>query len=444
MEFIKQHKKAILIILCILILIAVIVCSYIEYYLYQQSKIDIKSERTFYIETEEQDLSQIANDWINQYVGQYMQKYVPRLKKVNSIEIKNVEVLDEENQYVQIDFDLKTTKKESNYFLENDWGIYEENHTLSCQWVLKFLLREENQISKYFVTARMKPVEYQIQQYKESGQAEAEQQQFQFENKKYYKDKEKQCTYKIENEKIYVTYDNSNTWKEVETNGIDFRDSSYTYKLTDDLYTISEEVTAIMNMDNQMIYSKDKGETWELKEYNGEGNPMYLQFLNANTGYLVEVVDAALGGERFIEILKTQDGGETWTSLGNGPNENGSIKDGAQFKMFDENVGFLVNPISAGEKSTLYKTTDGMKTFSEVQIPAQTLEDATLNLNWQDVYDTPEMPYINENNELMLVVGQGSDGDYNEGTKAAYKSNDMGDTWTFIEEYIPEPEEWEG
>ena len=112
--------------------------------------------------------------------------------------------------------------------------------------------------------------------------------------------------------------------------------------------------------------------------------------------------------------------------------------------MFDENVGFLVNPVSAGEKAILYKTTDGMKTFSEVQIPAQTLEDTTLNLNWQDVYDTPEMPYINENNELILVVGQGSDGDYNGGTKAAYKSNDMGDTWTFIEEYIPEPEEWEG
>ena len=86
----------------------------------------------------------------------------------------------------------------------NEWGIYEENHILSCQWVLKFLLREENQISKYFVTARMKPVEYQIQQYKESGQAEAEQQQFQFENKKYYEDKEKQCTYKIENEKSII------------------------------------------------------------------------------------------------------------------------------------------------------------------------------------------------------------------------------------------------
>ena len=51
---------------------------------------------------------------------------------------------------------------------------------------------------------------------------------------------------------------------------------------------------------------------------------------------------------------------------------------------------------------------------------------------------------MNENSELILVVGQGSDGDYNEGTKSAYKSNDMGDTWTFIEEYIHEPEEWEG
>ena len=444
MEFIKQHKKAILTILCIFILLAIIVCSYIGYYLYQQSKIDIKSEKNFYIETEEQDLSKIATEWINQYVGQYMQKYVPRLKKVKSIEVKNVEVLDEENQYVQIDFNVKTAKKESNYFLENEWGIYEENHILSCQWVLKFLLREENQISKYFVTNRMKPVEYQIEQYKEGGQAEAEQQQLQFENRKYYEDKEKQCTYKIENDKIYVTYDNSNSWKEVETNGIDFRDSSKKYKLTDNLYTISEEVTAIMNMNNQIMYSKDKGETWELKEYNGEGNPMYLQFLNADTGYLVEVVDAALGGERFIEILKTQDGGENWTSVGTGPNENGSIRDGAQFKMFDETIGFMVNPISAGEKATLYKTTDGMKTLTEVQIPAQTLKDTTLNLNWKDVYDTPEMPYINENNELILVVGQGSDGDYNGGTKAAYKSNDFGNTWTFIEEYMPEPEEWEG
>ena len=444
MNFIKQHKKMLGIILGILIVVIIIVCSYIEYISYRQSKMDIKAETTFYIETDAQDLSEIATEWVNQYVGQYMQKYVPRSKKVDSIEIKSVEVLDEENQYVQVDFDLKTDKKESAYFLENDWGIYEENRILSCQWVLKFLLREENQVSKYFVANRMKPVEYQIQQYKESGQAEEEQQQLQFESKKYYEDKDKQCTYKIENEKIYVTYDNRNTWREVETNGIDFRDSSKKYKLTDNLYTISEEVTAIMNTDNQIIYSKDKGENWKLKEYNGEGDPMYLQFLNANTGYLVEVVDAALGGERFIEILKTQDGGDTWISVGNGPNDNGSIRDGAQFKMFNENVGFLVNPVSAGEKAILYKTTDGMKTFSEVQIPTQTLKDTTLDLKWEDVYDTPEMPYINENNQLILVVGQGSDGDYNGGTKAAYQSSDMGDTWTFVEEYIPEPEEWEG
>ena len=120
MEFIKQHKKVLIVILCIFILLAIIVCSYIGYFLYQQSKINIKSETTFYIETEEQDLSKIATEWINQYVGQYMQKYVTRKKKIKSIEIKNVEVLDEENQYVQVDFDLKTAKKESDYFLEND------------------------------------------------------------------------------------------------------------------------------------------------------------------------------------------------------------------------------------------------------------------------------------------------------------------------------------
>ncbi|MDU6792288.1 MAG: hypothetical protein E6427_06190 [Anaerococcus sp.] len=43
------------------------------------------------------------------------------------------------------------------------------------------------------------------------------------------------------------------------------------------------------------------------------------------------------------------------------------------------------------------------------------------------------MPY-EENGVLNVLVGQGSDGDYNGNSSALYQSKDNGITWEYIEE----------
>lgn len=41
---------------------------------------------------------------------------------------------------------------------------------------------------------------------------------------------------------------------------------------------------------------------------------------------------------------------------------------------------------------------------------------------------------IKEGENLNILVGQGSDGDYNGGIKALYKSKDQGKTWEYVKE----------
>lgn len=56
------------------------------------------------------------------------------------------------------------------------------------------------------------------------------------------------------------------------------------------------------------------------------------------------------------------------------------------------------------------KTADGGASFEKVSLPAVTVYQNGVEL---EPFDFPEMPY-EENDELMLLVNQGSDGDYNQ------------------------------
>ena len=67
-----------------------------------------------------------------------------------------------------------------------------------------------------------------------------------------------------------------------------------------------------------------------------------------------------------------------------------------------------------------------MVSFPEVKITLSSGE--TYN-----PFDLPGMPY-EENGSLNVLVGQGTDGDYNGGCKALYQSNDNGSTWKYVKE----------
>jgi len=51
----------------------------------------------------------------------------------------------------------------------------------------------------------------------------------------------------------------------------------------------------------------------------------------------------------------------------------------------------------------------------------------------QEPFDFPEMPY-EQDGKILILVGQGQDGDYKSGIQALYQSEDQGKTWTFVRE----------
>ena len=107
-------------------------------------------------------------------------------------------------------------------------------------------------------------------------------------------------------------------------------------------------------------------------------------------------------GIAFGDIKKTKDGGKTWNVVFNGigNTDDKVFKIGSNIEFIDENIGFLTMPSTGGEMSELYITKDGGFNFSKLELE-QTEEDK----NIYDYYNLPK----EENGELILEIGQGSD-----------------------------------
>lgn len=152
-------------------------------------------------------------------------------------------------------------------------------------------------------------------------------------------------------------------------------------------------------------------------------------YLNDNIAYKLEVTGAAMG-KRSYALLKSDNGGESFKSINGDPFlEKMGVENGIKF--LNEELGFLGLSHSGGAVGELYRTADGGETFEIVEFPEITVELS--NGDPYKAFDTPQMPYY-ENDELKVLVGQGSDGDYNGNSKALYKSSDNGHTWEYEKE----------
>lgn len=166
---------------------------------------------------------------------------------------------------------------------------------------------------------------------------------------------------------------------------------------------------------------------WEIGYNYNEGDETF--FLNENLGYQLGVVDAALGS-RFYSLFLTNDGGKTWDTLNPDPFlSNLGVSSGITF--INESLGFIGLSHSGGSYGELYRTEDGGVSFELVSIPEIEIESA--NKEFYTPFDYPMMPY-REGDSLYLLLGQGTDGDYNGGSKALYESKDNGKTWSYLEE----------
>ena len=224
--------------------------------------------------------------------------------------------------------------------------------------------------------------------------------------------------FKIDNGILYFSYDGENI---IEVPG-DFSNDKSAYNAHN--YIISEEKTVFFYTGNgrkYLVYSDDKGNTWNTVNLATNGDIQSIQFLNKDVGFILQFEDYALGGVTFGHIDKTTDGGKTWMTINNGigsPTE-GTFRSGSQLLFVNENIVFVTMPYASGDDSELYYSEDGGISFTKV-----TLSD-------EQIYDYYHLPTI-EDGKLYLEVGQGNDGDYNGGDSKKYCSEDNGKTWNEI------------
>lgn len=104
----------------------------------------------------------------------------------------------------------------------------------------------------------------------------------------------------------------------------------------------------------------DGGKTWSTQYSGGGGTVSQLFALNGQEAWAtLGGADAAAGAQTARKLLRTQDGGKTWTEAGTVPN-----------------AGFLHFVSKDEAYSANAKTTDGGKTWTALSVPEQVVGDA--------------------------------------------------------------------
>ncbi|AQS03358.1 WD40/YVTN/BNR-like repeat-containing protein [Clostridium beijerinckii] len=152
-------------------------------------------------------------------------------------------------------------------------------------------------------------------------------------------------------------------------------------------------------------------------------------YMSDQVGYRLEVTGAA-AGSRSYSLKSTIDGGNTWTIVNEDPFA-GKTGVAAGISFLNDKLGFLCLSHSGGSNGELYRTEDGGVSYKKVSFPERkvTLD----NGEKYNPFDLPDMPY-EQDGILNVLIGQGSDGDYNGGCKALYESKDEGVTWQYVKE----------
>ena len=154
---------------------------------------------------------------------------------------------------------------------------------------------------------------------------------------------------------------------------------------------------------------------------------MYF-FLTDTLGWRLVVTDAA-AGSRYYEMDKTEDGGASWNRINTDPfGGNIGVTEGLVF--FDEQYGFAGLTGASQSYSRLYVTRDGGVTFSEIQMPTDTVTElpelaAELGFAAKD-YAYLCMPKL-DGSQLSVVALTGA----GETEGILYQSEDQGENWVY-------------
>ena len=180
----KIITYAVLVIFSLLV-IGVFVYSYVSKY--QENKLDIKSRYTFSIRIDDQwnvvsddyvsdydndnvsnftnpDMVGLGTKWLEKYISQYRQKYVPYSKYIVKSGVDSVSVLDLSSNTVLLSFWVIPQNLNSDYF--SSWEGIQDDGRIKCEWVVSFYLDNNyDNTAKLYVTSVMSSEDYGLKQY---------------------------------------------------------------------------------------------------------------------------------------------------------------------------------------------------------------------------------------------------------------------------------------
>lgn len=248
-------------------------------------------------------------------------------------------------------------------------------------------------------------------------------------------------TYRVQDDVLSFTWDYGHRWTALNLSkdavGSILQNGSAT-KLADGCWHVSDNFSYVIfgRSSLTVLFTPNQGKTWETYPVTGSSDigggiaSRYVVF--TGNGFAAVAVGLAGTHDYKGSLLYTiDDSGETWKSR-----QTPSTQTLTGMNFLSPEVGYLSYTDTAGDHGELYETTDGGKSFTKVILPAGSLSEtgnsAVSGLDFGQVYDTPQVPYL-ENGVPVLYVTQGSDGDF--GTyRARYSSKDDGKTWQYVDQ----------
>jgi photosystem II stability/assembly factor-like uncharacterized protein len=223
----------------------------------------------------------------------------------------------------------------------------------------------------------------------------------------------------IANSQVLRTTDSGVTWYDVTMPGVSAVGSGFFQNSN------MGWVIATSTEGNGSLYrTTDGGFTWT--RFNAPFSSGYIQFLDSNNGFVLEITGAAMNKQSVI-LYKTTDGGATWVqNYNNDPTLPGASntlplgghKNGMTFR--DATTGWVGGDIPMNGYFYLYKTTDGGVTWTRQSLP--------IPAGYEAAFITTAAPTFFGSNDAVLpvwmTIGAGMRDLF------IYSTHDGGTTWT--------------
>lgn len=386
------------------------------------------------------ELTDQTEHWLMDYAGGLRGWKVPFSWQIRDMTVERVEDLGDD--FVQIDYHFRTLLRHPRFADDFDaYALEDGGNNYAGQMVVHWVQKGDT----WTITEAMRPAAWQIM-YDPEIQAQREQgETVHFDPETY-----QGLPYLIQDQHLYVTYDEGQSYQEV-PDGYEavcrLSNGSYQERLSRNSYIITPALTAFLVYDDDpmtprayLLYSQDQGQSWQ-QNFVGYGYKANSFLSQTEDGvFATFAADRGMGSDYYQTCFSTDL--VNWTSV---PLSSHARNYTCVYWPEDDvgyysgtNVSELVtNPDGSTQEhnysNTFFATFDGgdsyaMLTYPEVEefmvgdvFPFDTLDE---------MYDQDGVRY--------MVVGQGDDGDLTlDGNqiKLLY-SSENGQDFTFVESFV--------